>query len=325
MSREKYCGKQLYPHLFAPIRIGNLRLKNRIIAAPTSPSMITTDGHFTPEMNAYLEEKALGGAAVVTYGEAIPHSRTGKSHNKQLQLDSFGVKQMMKESTAAIHNAGGYANIQLSHGGMYGGLASVGGDIGCCEIAYGPSDMMMPAGPVKEMPKSLIYEIVDSYKKAAKLCKDCGYDMVMVHAAHGWLFSQFLSPVINQRKDEFGGSLENRARFLMMVLDAVREAVGPRFPIECRLSGDDMADNGLNQQDCIEVAKLIEDKVDLFNISCGNQETVHTSDQESLPDRRRIHLHTMYPETENSKSHGQAPLQVKKTHLSSHCIQHHYT
>ena len=87
MSREKYCGKQLYPHLFAPIRIGNLRLKNRIIAAPTSPSMITTDGHFTPEMNAYLEEKALGGAAVVTYGEAIPHSRTGKSHNKQLQLD----------------------------------------------------------------------------------------------------------------------------------------------------------------------------------------------------------------------------------------------
>ena len=272
MNREKYCGKQLYPHLFAPIRIGNLRLKNRIIAAPTSPSMLTTDGHFTPEMIAYLEEKALGGAAVVTYGEAIPHSKTGKSHNKQLQLDSFGVKQMMKESTTAIHNAGGYANIQLSHGGMYGGLASVGGEIGCCEIAYGPSDMMMPAGPVKEMPKSLIYEIVDSYKKAAKLCKDCGYDMVMVHAAHGWLFSQFLSPVINQRKDEFGGSLENRARFLMMVLDAVREAVGPRFPIECRLSGDDMADNGLNQQDCIEVAKLIEDKVDLFNISCGNHE-----------------------------------------------------
>ena len=80
------------------------------------------------------------------------------------------------------------------------------------------------------MPKSLIYEIVDSYKKAAKLCKDCGYDMVMVHAAHGWLFSQFLSPVINQRKDEFGGSLENRARFLMMVLDAVREAVRTEIP-----------------------------------------------------------------------------------------------
>ena len=203
---------------FRSLRIGNLRLKNRIIAAPTSPSMITTDGHFTPEMNAYLEEKALGGAAVVTYGEAIPHSKTGKSHNKQLQLDSFGVKQMMKESTTAIHNAGGYASIQLSHGGMYGGLASVGGDIGCCEIAYGPSDMMMPAG-LEKIPKSLIYEIVDSYKKAAKLCKDCGYDMVMVHAAHGWLFSQFLSRSSTRKRRvwRFPGK---QSTIPMMVLDA---------------------------------------------------------------------------------------------------------
>ena len=79
-----------FPSLFSPLRIGNIRLKNRIIAAPTSPSMITTQGHFTPEMIAYLEEKAMGGAGVVTYGEAIVHSATGKSHNKQLQLDSYG-------------------------------------------------------------------------------------------------------------------------------------------------------------------------------------------------------------------------------------------
>ena len=76
-----------------------------------------------------------------------------------------------------------------------------------------------------EMPKELILEIVESYKTGAKLCKDCGFDMVQVHAAHGWLFSQFLSPVMNQRTDEFGGSLENRARFLMMALDAVREGL----------------------------------------------------------------------------------------------------
>ena len=131
---------------------------------------------------------------------------------------------------------------------------------------------MTPMGEVFEMPKELIYEIVESYGKAAKLCKDCGFDMVMVHAAHGWLFSQFLSPVYNQRTDEFGGSLENRARFLMLALDAVRKAVGPRFPIECRLSGDDLTEQGLNEEQCIEVAKMIEDKVDLFNISCGNHE-----------------------------------------------------
>ena len=90
MGAKSCPGKELYPHLFSPIRIGNIRLKNRIIAAPTSPSMITTEGFFTPEMRAYLEEKAMGGAAVVTYGEAIVHSKTGKSHNKQVELDQIG-------------------------------------------------------------------------------------------------------------------------------------------------------------------------------------------------------------------------------------------
>lgn len=269
---ERFPGKDLYPNLFKPIRIGNVKLKNRIIAAPTSPSMMTTEGLFTPEMAAYLEEKALGGCAVVTYGEAIPHSKTGKSHNKQLQLDAFGVRQGLCESTRMIHNAGGLANIQLSHGGMYGGLASVGGDIGTCEVAYGPSEMDMPAGHVYEMPKELIYEIIDSYKAAAKLCKEVGYDMVQVHAAHGWLFNQFLSPLFNHRTDEFGGSLENRARFLMLTLDAVRAAVGPGFPIELRLNGDDFQEGGLSLKDYVEVAKMVDSKVDMFNISCGNHE-----------------------------------------------------
>ncbi|MCR5194905.1 MAG: FAD-dependent oxidoreductase [Pseudobutyrivibrio sp.] len=268
----RYPGKDKYPNLFKSIRIGNLKLKNRIIAAPTSPSMITTEGLFTPEMAAYLEEKALGGCAVVTYGEAIPHSKTGKSHNKQLQLDAFGVRQGLTESTRMIHNAGGLANIQLSHGGMYGGLASVGGDVGVGDKAYGPSEMEMPAGHVYEMPKELIYEIIESYGKAAKLCKDVGYDMVQVHAAHGWLFNQFMSPLFNHRTDEFGGSLENRVRFLTLTLEAVRAAVGPGFPIELRMNGDDFQEGGLTLSDYVEIAKLVEDKVDMFNISCGNHE-----------------------------------------------------
>ena len=272
MGARCYEGKEKYPHLFSPMRIGNMRMKNRIIAAPTSPIMITTEGHFTPEMTAYLEEKAMGGAAVVTYGESIVHSATGKSHNKQLQLDSFGVKQGMAQTARAIHNAGAYANIQLSHGGKYGGLASVGGDQDRCEQAYGVSHEITPAGEVQEMSKDMILEIVESYKTGAKLCKDCGFDMVQVHAAHGWLFSQFLSPVLNQRTDEFGGSLENRARFLLMALDAVRQGVGPRFPIEIRLSGDDLTETGLGMEDCVKVAQMVEDKVDLFNISCGNHE-----------------------------------------------------
>lgn len=268
----KYKGKQLYPHLFSPLRLGNIKLKNRIICAPTSPSMITTEGHMTPEMIAYLERKAMGGAAVVTYGESIPHSKTGKSHNKQLQLDSYGVRQGLTETTRAIHNAGALANIQLSHGGMYGGLASVGGDHGKEGIAWGVSDMEMPQGHVKEMPREMIYEIIESFGDAALLCKEVGFDMVQVHAAHGWLFSQFLSPSWNKRTDEFGGSLENRARFFLLALENVRKKCGPIFPIEVRINGDDFLEGGLNQQDCIEIAKMIDGKCDLINVSCGNHE-----------------------------------------------------
>lgn len=269
---SRYKGKELYPHIFSPIRIGNLRLKNRIIAAPTSPAMIDLNGHLTPEMIAYLEEKARGGAAVVTYGEAIVHSATGKSQNKQLRMDSYGVRKGLTEAVRRIHNAGAYANIELSHGGMFGGLVSLGGNEGKDNPAYGPVEMDMPQGHVHEMPRELILEIVAAYGNAARICKEVGFDMVLIHAAHGWLFSQFLAPGINTRTDEFGGSLENRARFLMMTLDAVREAVGPDFPIECRFSGDDMVKNGMNAEECIQAAMLIEDKVDLFNISCGNHE-----------------------------------------------------
>ena len=132
--RAQSSTRKKYNNIFSPLRIGNIRLKNRIIASPTSPSMITTEGHFTPEMIAYLEEKALGGASVVTYGESIVHSATGKSHNKQLQLDAFGVKEGLTKAARAIHNAGAYANIQLSHGGKYGGLVSIGGDLSLIHI-----------------------------------------------------------------------------------------------------------------------------------------------------------------------------------------------
>lgn len=273
MSACQYKGKKIYPNLFSPIRIGNLKLKNRIIDAPTSPSMITTDGHMTSEMIAYLERKAMGGAAVVTYGESIVHSPTGKQHDKQLQLDSFGVRQGLTEAARAIHDQGAYANIQLSHGGMYAGLQSVGGTEGKSgHKAYGPSDMEMPAGHVYEMPVDLIHEIVEAYGKAARLVKDCGFDMVQIHAAHGWLFSQFLSPVYNQRTDEYGGSLENRARFFLESVDAVRKSCGPRFPIEVRISGDDLTQTGLKPEDCIKVARMVDGKCDLINVSCGNHE-----------------------------------------------------
>jgi 2,4-dienoyl-CoA reductase-like NADH-dependent reductase (Old Yellow Enzyme family) len=115
--------------------------------------------------------------------------------------------------------------------------------------------------------------------------------MVQVHAAHGWLFSQFLSPVQNKRADKFGGSLKNRVCFLLMVLDPIRSATGTNFPVEIRISGNDMTENGLCHEDCVKAAHLAEDKIDLFNISAANHE---------YPDIFcKIHLSAFYPHCAN--------------------------
>ncbi|MDB7983857.1 NAD(P)/FAD-dependent oxidoreductase [Faecalicoccus pleomorphus] len=271
MIHNIYKGKQKYPHVFQPLWLGNVRLKNRIICAPTSPSMITTQGHMTPEMTAYLVRKATGGAAVVTFGESIIHSKTGKSHDVQLQLDSQGIRQGLAQTARALHAAGALANIQLSHGGVYGGLTSVGGAQKSGD-AWGASDIDLSQGHAKEMPKDMIREIISSYGDAAKLCKEVGFDMVQVHAAHGWLLSQFLSPYWNHRTDEYGGSLENRTRFLLEVLKEIKKRCGKNFPIEVRMNGDDFQEGGLTLEESIQVAKLIEDDCDLINVSCGNHE-----------------------------------------------------
>lgn len=264
---------QKYPHLLRPIRIGDTLLKNRIIAAPTGMMDLTPDGRLTPYNVSYYELKAKGGAAVVTIGESITDSRTGESHNRQIHLDDPNSMPGLAHTVRAIQRWGALANIELSHGGKYGGLTSIAGEETADRTAYGPSDDVSPIGErIYEMSIAMIDGIVVAYRKAAALCKKSGFDMVMIHAAHGWLFNQFLSPLENKRTDIYGGSLENRARFLIRVLDAVREEVGPKFPIELRLNGDDFLEGAMTREDYLELAKMVEGKVDLINVSAGSHE-----------------------------------------------------
>lgn len=262
-----------YPHLFTPIKIGGQLIKNRIFSAPTGLMSYTARGHLTTENMAYYELKAKGGCGVVTLGESIVHAATGQSHDRQICLDDPHVLPSLTNTARAITRYGAVANIELSHGGKYAGLASIGGHKKERRPAYGPSHDILPSGEeVLEMPQKLIYEILDAYGAAADVAKRAGFGMVMVHAGHGWLFNQFLSPLENHRKDEFGGSLENRARFLLMALDRVRQAVGPGFPIQIRMNGDDFTEGGLHLEDYKELARMVESRVDLFNISCGSHE-----------------------------------------------------
>lgn len=263
-----------YPHLFKPIQIGNLIMKNRIFSAPTSLNWGAVDGNLTPETIAYYELKAKGGAAVVTMGESIVHTATGKSHDRQVELDNptslVGLSQLAK----AIKRHGAIPSAELSHGGKWGGLVSMAGSLKADRVAYGPSAEQTQAGEVREMPEELLLEVIESFGKGAAVLKRAGFEMCMVHAGHGWFFGQFLSSRSNHRTDRFGGSFENRARVLVMALESIRKHVGPGFPIEVRMSADEFIEGGIGVEEGIKLAKLIEDKCNLINVSAGMHENL---------------------------------------------------
>ena len=260
-----------YPHLFTPIKIGGQLIKNRIFSAPTGLMSYTARGHLTTENMAYYELKAKGGCGVVTLGESIVHAATGQSHDRQICLDDPHVLPSLTNTARAITRYGAVANIELSHGGKYAGLASIGGHKKERRPAYGPSHDILPSGEeVLEMPQRLIYEILDAYGAAADVAKRAGFGMVMVHAGHGWLFNQFLSPLENHRKDEFGGSLENRARLLLMIIDRIRQYCGEDFLIEVRFSGTEYVEGGYTLKEGVEFAKLMDGRADLLHVSACN-------------------------------------------------------
>ena len=266
--------KLLYPHLFEPLQIGNTLFKNRIFAAPTGMMSLTPQGHLTDDNMAYYGRKAAGGAAAVTLGESIVDLTTGRSHDRQVAMDDPHVLPSLSRTVDAINRQGAVACIELSHGGMYAGLSSIGGaEMSGKGKAYGPSSFTMPSGEtVHEMPEDMIARITKAWGTAAARAKQAGFGMVMVHAAHGWLFNQFLSPRYNHRQDRFGGSLETRARFLTDSLVEIRRQVGPGFPIELRLNGEDFLEDGVHLEEYQRLAKMLEDYVDLFHISCGSHE-----------------------------------------------------
>lgn len=135
---------------------------------------------------------------------------------------------------------------------------------------WGPSDTTRPDGvEVKALTKEMISEIVNSYREVAGLVKRAGFEMLMIHGGHGWLINQFLSPYFNKRTDEYGGSLENRCRLAIEVLKAVREAVGPFFPIEFRLSGSELFEGGYDLEEGCRIAQQIEPYIDLLHVSAG--------------------------------------------------------
>lgn len=211
-----------YPHLFSPVRIGGLTARNRIESAPGSMGDLTPEGYLTRENVAAYEVKAGGGAAIVTIGESNVHTKTGKAHGRMVPLDDDEVLPSLINTTDAIKHHGALASIELIHPGRRANPRYYDGPI------YGPSAGMGPLGvPVTELDEEHIEEIVEAFGDAAEMAKLGGVDLCMVHAGHGWLLHQFLSPLNNQRTDRFGGSLENRGRFALLVLENIKKNAAP--------------------------------------------------------------------------------------------------
>jgi len=258
--------KRKFPNLCSPIQIGEITLKNRMSCAPMAFPEITPEGYLNKEAEAFYELRAQGGAASVAVSEAIVHMSTGKSHGRQINLQDPQVLPGLTNTARALKRHGAAATIELSHGGKYSAVDTTSDKK---NVRYGPiSEVLKNGAIVQEMPKEVIREIVESFGKGAALCKKAGFDIIMVHGGHGWLLQQFLSPV-NNRKDEYGGSLENRARFACEVLDCIKAAVGPKFPIEYRMSAVEGTDQGYDLDEAIEFIKLIENKIDLLHVSAG--------------------------------------------------------
>ena len=258
-----------YPHLCSPIKLGNVTFRNRMFSSPMGGTDITADGCIGPRSVKFYELRAYGGAAAVTVSECMVHPSDG-SHAFRLDLSVPDSLPSFTYTADAINRHGAVASVELSHSGQFAGtyLADKNKKVGMAQ--WGPSPSVRADGlEIKALDKAMIDEIVEAYGTAAGLAKRAGFRMVMVHGGHGWLINQFLSPLFNHRTDEYGGSLENRVRFAREVLTSVRNAVGPGFPIEFRLSGDEFVEGGYHLDEGVRIAQAIEEYVDLIHVTAG--------------------------------------------------------
>ncbi len=255
--------RRQYPHLLAPMTIRGKRFRNRILFSAHSHPQCRENHMINEEGIAYYAARARGGAAQVTFGETpvdSVHAYKG-ALEEHLLINvpmTFGYMSNMAKFPTVIHSNGALASIQLCHAGQ------------AASNPIGPSAVVRKDGvAVREMSEEDIQDVVDAFANAARMAKVIGFDGVQIHGGHGWLLAQFTSPLTNKRTDRFGGSLENRLRFPIMVLKAVRAAIGQDSLIEYRISGDELVEGGYHEAEAQQICRLLEPYVDLFQVSVG--------------------------------------------------------
>ncbi|QSX09050.1 FAD-dependent oxidoreductase [Alkalibacter rhizosphaerae] len=262
-----------YPNLYSPIVLGNTLFKNRIFASPTGYQNLNGDGYLNEGATAYYERKARGGAASVATFEGVVDGELGKGGATHICLDTPQIDRGLSRIAQAVKSYGSVASLELQHTGMFANrdLAMFGGS--SKGLAYGPVEMELNGRNILPMTEDILERTIEKYAKGAALAKRCGFGMVTVHAGHGWLLHQFLSPITNTRTDKWGGSsVENRTRLVKSICQAIRKEVGAAFPIEIRISGSECYEGGYDLDEGIAIATQLDGYVDLIHVSAGNHE-----------------------------------------------------
>ena len=279
--------KNDYPHIFSPLTVKNMTIKNRIVMMPMGTNYGEQNGEMSFLHINYYEQRAKGGTGLIIVENASIDSPQGSNGTTQLRIDHDNYLPRLFKFCENIHRYGTKIAIQINHAGA----SAVSSRINMQPVSA--SDV--PSKEGGEIPRPLskeeILHIVKKYGEAAKRAQTAGFDAVEIHAGHSYLISQFLSPITNKRTDEFGGSVENRTRFCRMVIDEVRKQVGPFFPIMLRLSADELMEGGNTLDDTLKYLDYLQEEVDIFDVSCGlNGSIQYQIDANYLPDGWRSYM-----------------------------------
>lgn len=258
-------------------RIGKMEVKHRVIMAPFCTHLASRDGEVTPRMVRYYRERAKGGTGLIIVEYSYIDTKASKSSWCQLGVYDDACIVGLATLAEAIQDYGAKAALQINHCGVrkYIGIPPMVSPSGVAyETSYG---RVIPT----ELTIEEIIEIVKAFGESARRVKQAGFDMVEVHGAHGYLITNFLSRLTNKRTDGYGGSLQNRMRFALEVVENIREKVGNDFPLGVRISAVEYMENGITLNESIEFSKTLEKAgVDAIHVSAGNDVT---SDRESEP------------------------------------------
>lgn len=257
----------MYKNLFSEIQFRGMALRNRVVFPAMGSRFCSDDGYLSDQGIDYYTARAKGGCGLIIT-EAVAVWKPG-SVFRMLQISDDSYIAQLKKLTDGIHAAGGKACIQLWQGGL--AASQTPGS-----VVVMPSDL--PLGPGKVIPgvsKETIHEIVKAFGEAAKRAVEAGFDCVEFHAAHNYSPHSFLSPAFNRREDEYGGSLENRARYLIESIKEIRSNIPETMPILMRVPAkDDELPVGLSVEDVIEFCKMAKEAgVDVLDVSRGNMVT----------------------------------------------------